>query len=273
MHTSPEQVYGFARFCDSRSAEEAIGMLNGLNFDPDIADSLIRATMAKRNLTLRREHTNRQRHPNAIQNYTQSPQYRDPTNIEAQYDQRAIHGRYNTMMNSDFTPTAAMGTANIIHGSGSLNGNQLEHMNIAGGYGSFSQMARPANDVSYDASYHMGQHGQQGHYMMQQSRRQTSEGRMSNRQPMANPDPCDTICVRGFAPFVTQADAVEIMSKLPGYETMNYVVKGGASPIAFVAFDSLLHSQKAIDELQGSTLPNHEGSLFVQFARRSCSKH
>ena len=45
MLQSPEQVYGFARFIDPRSAHTAITFLNGLVFEPSNPDTAIRATM------------------------------------------------------------------------------------------------------------------------------------------------------------------------------------------------------------------------------------
>lgn len=291
IHNSPDQVYGFARFCDTQSAENAIGMLNGLNFDLDDADSAIRATMAKRNLTLHRDQLDRHRHPNHRRSFS----VMNNGFVEAQQQNHVFNGY------SDFPAgggAMAMGSNGQMNGMGSLNGNQLAlngnqlemmgggsgqyggYQPVTGGYGSFSQITRqPVKDLNYDSmSYHQSnQHGQRMPY---QSRRETSGGNRglpsranSQRQPMANPDPCDTICVRGFSPFMTQADATEIMSKLEGFQTMNYVVKGSGSPIAFVAFDSINSSTNAMDQLQGTTVPNHEGSLFVQFARRSCAKH
>ena len=47
LQQTPEQVYGFARFIDPRSAHTAITYLNGLIFDPNNLDTAIRATMVR----------------------------------------------------------------------------------------------------------------------------------------------------------------------------------------------------------------------------------
>mmetsp|Transcript_11804 Transcript_11804/g.34082 ORF Transcript_11804/g.34082 Transcript_11804/m.34082 type:complete len:177 (+) Transcript_11804:414-944(+) len=88
-----------------------------------------------------------------------------------------------------------------------------------------------------------------------------------------NPDPCDTICIRGFVPYTPEEEVRAMVSQRAGFITMNFIVKGNGLPIVFVKFMTTEQATSTMNDLQGFSPPGYEEKLFIQYARRSLAGH
>lgn len=249
LQRSDAAVFGFARFNDPRSAQAATTYLSGLVFDPDDPETVLRATMAKRNLTLRREQVERHRHPYADRFGGGASAYDMPPPPSG-----GMAGGYHHPHHHPHHGGYDMGNG---YGGGAGGGHP------GGGSGSFGFQSH--HHPGGDGGYGMGPPPRRAPPMMGAPR----GGADPRNQP--SPEPCDTICVRGFEPYTSAEDVKQMMVQIPGYQHMNYVTKG-ASPIAFVKFSTQEEATAALEQLQGYTPPGYGCALFVQHARRSCNQ-
>jgi hypothetical protein len=85
--------------------------------------------------------------------------------------------------------------------------------------------------------------------------------------PGSNP-PCSTLFVANLGPTCTEEELTQLLSRYPGYLKLKYQLKGGL-PVAFVEFQDIVYSTKALSQLQNSKpLPSVDrGGMRVEFAK------
>lgn len=220
-----QRPMGFARFESRTAAERAMEMINGVQFDDEDPDSIIRANLAKRNMVIR------QRRPASAR--------------------RSEHKSYPDFMHHNAPNPYAPWDAPYFPPS-TMNPYAFNMDRRYESYGG-------SRDRSYDR-YSSGGYGSQG---------RGGGGGGGVIECRESGRPLDTLCVRGLGGQTAKADIQDVFSRVPGYSFMSFL---RSRSLCFVRFQDNHAASSALRTLQGQVIPNCDGAVTVEFARRSLTE-
>lgn len=84
--------------------------------------------------------------------------------------------------------------------------------------------------------------------------------------------PCSTLFIANLGPNCTEDELKQVVSQYPGFNSLKVRARGGM-PVAFADFEGVEQAIKALNELQGSTLPSSDrGGMHIEYARSKMRK-
>ncbi|CAN4086921.1 unnamed protein product [Withania somnifera] len=93
-----------------------------------------------------------------------------------------------------------------------------------------------------------------------------------NEKTTDGAQPCSTLFIANLGPNCTEDELKLVVSQHPGFNTLKMRARGGM-PVAFADFEGVEQATKALNELQGSTLPSSDrGGMHIEHARSKMRK-
>lgn len=93
-----------------------------------------------------------------------------------------------------------------------------------------------------------------------------------NEKTTDGAQPCSTLFIANLGPNCTEDELKQVISLYPGFNTLKVRARGGM-PVAFADFEGVEQATKALNELQGSTLPSSDrGGMHIEYARSKMRK-
>ncbi|KAI4329164.1 hypothetical protein L6164_021457 [Bauhinia variegata] len=84
---------------------------------------------------------------------------------------------------------------------------------------------------------------------------------------------CSTLFIANLGPNCTEDELKQAFSVYTGFNLVKMRSRGGM-PVAFADFEEIEQATKAMNELQGSTLPSSDrGGMHIEYARSKMRKH
>uniref|UniRef100_A0A3Q7FVZ9 RRM domain-containing protein n=1 Tax=Solanum lycopersicum TaxID=4081 RepID=A0A3Q7FVZ9_SOLLC len=93
-----------------------------------------------------------------------------------------------------------------------------------------------------------------------------------NEKTTDGAQPCSTLFIANLGPNCTEDELKQVVSQYSGFNTLKVRARGGM-PVAFADFEGVEQATKALNELQGSTLPSSDrGGMHIEYARSKMRK-
>ncbi|KAG5619261.1 hypothetical protein H5410_019085 [Solanum commersonii] len=94
-----------------------------------------------------------------------------------------------------------------------------------------------------------------------------------NEKTTDGAQPCSTLFIANLGPNCTEDELKQVISQYPGFNTLKVRARGGM-PVAFADFEGVEQATKALNELQGSTLPSSDrGGMHIEYSSQSLSSY
>ncbi|XP_050232357.1 protein WHI4 [Mercurialis annua] len=84
--------------------------------------------------------------------------------------------------------------------------------------------------------------------------------------------PCSTLFIANLGPNCTEDELRHTLSQYPGFNFLKVRAKGGM-PVAFADFEEVEQATRALEDLQGTSLPSSDrGGMHIEYARSKMRK-